>query len=95
MNGIFEFIGNLKSTYIELFLYLVVPAFLILFLWKSKNRSKFGLLIKTVGIGAFILALFWVPYRETSVGYYTNYILLVLFWLLQLGRLRRSEGLDF
>lgn len=96
MNGIFEFIGNnLKSTYIELFLYLVVPAFLILFLWKSKNRSKFEFLIKAIGIGAFILALFWVPYRETSVGYYTNYILLVLFLASAVRGFMKVRGVRF
>ncbi|KNY29305.1 M23 family metallopeptidase [Pseudobacteroides cellulosolvens] len=96
MNGIFEFVGNcLKSTYVELFLYLVLPAFLTLWLWKSKNRSKFGLLIKTAGIGTFILALFWVPYRETSIGYYTNYILLMLFLAAAVMAFMKVRGVRF
>ncbi|HOV25227.1 MAG TPA: M23 family metallopeptidase [Pseudobacteroides sp.] len=96
MNDIFEFIGNcLKSTYVELFLYLVLPVFLIVWLWKSKNRSKFGLLIKMVAIGTFILALFWTPFRESSVGYYTNYILLALFLASAVVAFIKGRGMKF
>lgn len=80
MDNIYTYIGNaLKNTYVDILLYLFVPLFLIVWLWKRKNSSKLSFLIKVFCIGSFLVAIFWAPYREITVGYYTNYILLALF----------------
>jgi hypothetical protein len=76
--------------------YLVIPLLLLLFLWISKNRCKFDWLLKVLAIGSLFMILTFTGSRDNSIGYYTQYVLLLLFIIISLIsfiRIRKAKFL--
>jgi len=86
-----EIYGHLP-LYIQ---YLIIPTILSVWIFKSKNKCILDWLLKVVITGGCIIIIKFTGSFQYSIGCYTFYLVILLYFIFVLLSLKRLKGLSF